>query len=151
MSDLALRAKYCNQLHDPVYPGVFLAWARRNDIEVPSELITQVEARGVVISDWKDAYDKLKTAYDKLNEKLSANNNELHDVERDSLLKIILGMAIAKYDYDVTAIKNKATGGNTGSIPSDLDFHGLSLEPDTVRKYIKEAAAKFGNCIPEKE
>ena len=143
--DLALRAKSFNQLYDPVLPGIFLAWARRNDIGVPPELVKQVEARGVVIADWKDAYDKIKIEYDRLNEKLSENNNELHNVERDSLLKIILGMAIAKYGYDVAANQNTATGGNAGSISSDLDLHGLSLEPDTVRKYIKEAAAKFGN------
>ncbi|MGR8932626.1 MAG: hypothetical protein ACU836_18555 [Gammaproteobacteria bacterium] len=55
-----------NQVYDPVPPGIFLAWAKRIGIEVPHELIQRVEAHGVVIGDWKDAYDNLKVAYDKL-------------------------------------------------------------------------------------
>jgi len=62
--DLTLRAKKWKQLYDPVLPGIFLAWARRMEVEVPSELVVQVEARGIVIADWKDMFDKLKEQYD---------------------------------------------------------------------------------------
>lgn len=64
--DLAQRAKAWNQLYDPVLPGIFLAWARRSDIEVPQELLEQVEKRGIVVADWKDNYDKLKEQFDLL-------------------------------------------------------------------------------------
>lgn len=64
--DLAQRAKAISQLSDPVLPAVFLAWARRAEIEIPQELLEQVEKRGVVVADWKDAYDKLKEQYDLL-------------------------------------------------------------------------------------
>jgi hypothetical protein len=64
--ELALRAKKWEQLYDPVLSGLFLAWARRNEIEAPPELVKEVEARGVVIADWKDLYDKLKEQFDKL-------------------------------------------------------------------------------------
>lgn len=62
--DLALRAKAWNQLYDPVLPSFFLAWAKRSDIEVPQELLEQIEKRGIVVADWKDAYDKLKEQFD---------------------------------------------------------------------------------------
>lgn len=62
--DLALRAKAWKQLSDPVLPSTFLAWARRMEIEVPAELVAQIEARGTVIADWKDMFDKLKTQSD---------------------------------------------------------------------------------------
>jgi len=41
--DLALRAKAWEQVYDPVLPGIFLAWAKRIDIDVPAELIEAVE------------------------------------------------------------------------------------------------------------
>ncbi len=44
--ELALRAKASKQLSDPVLPSIFLAWARRMEIEVPAELVAQIEARG---------------------------------------------------------------------------------------------------------
>lgn len=64
--DLALRAKSFNQLYDPVLPGIFLAWVRRTEIEVPTELMEQVEKRGIVVADWKDNYDKVKEERDML-------------------------------------------------------------------------------------
>jgi hypothetical protein len=71
--DLAHRAMAWNQLHDPVLPGFFLAWARRMEMEVPQELLDQIEKRGIVVADWKDSYDKLKDQFDTLmagNEKI---------------------------------------------------------------------------------
>lgn len=64
--DLALRAKAWNQLFDPVFPGIFLAWAKRTEIDVPLELHELVEKRGIVVADWKDAYDKLEEQFDLL-------------------------------------------------------------------------------------
>lgn len=62
--DLALRAKAWNQLYDPVLPSFFLAWARRSEIEVSPELLEEIEKRGIVVADWKDAYDKQKEQFD---------------------------------------------------------------------------------------
>ncbi|MEJ1406731.1 MAG: hypothetical protein RPU62_07060 [Candidatus Sedimenticola sp. (ex Thyasira tokunagai)] len=67
--DLALRAKAFNQLYDPVLPGIFLAWARRIEIDIPPGLIEQVEKRGIIVADWKDLHDKLSEQYKLLNEK----------------------------------------------------------------------------------
>jgi hypothetical protein len=64
--DLALRAKACQQLYDPVLPGFFLAWAKRTDIDVPQALVEQVEKRGIVVADWKTIHDKLKAEYETL-------------------------------------------------------------------------------------
>jgi hypothetical protein len=64
--DLALRARAARLLNDPVLPGAYLAWARRNAIGVPEELIRMVQSRGVVVGDWKDSYDELKAQFDVL-------------------------------------------------------------------------------------
>ena len=57
LRDLARLARRSQQLYDPVLPGFFLAWAKRNDIDYPAELEAQVVARGLQIADWKSLYD----------------------------------------------------------------------------------------------
>lgn len=63
--DLAKRSVAWRQLYDPVLPGIYLAWARRTEIDVPEELLRLVEGRGIVIADWKDLHDQLQAKYDK--------------------------------------------------------------------------------------
>lgn len=71
----------------------------------------------------------------------------LIETERDSLLKIVLGMAMAAYDYKPSAPRNPATGESRGSISADLQRLGLTLDADTVRKFIKEAETRFKDII----
>lgn len=113
--DLALRAKAWNQLYDPVLPGIFLAWARRTEIEVPAELIEQVEKRGVVIADWKDNFEKLKEQFDIL----LSDRDKLGDIckrliqERDELKgKIVELDDLAWEGFDP----------DSDTYPSELDF-----------------------------
>jgi len=192
--DLALRAKSWDQLFDPVLPGIFLAWAKRTDIEVPRELIEAVERRGVQVADWKSLYDRaaaalesekeaherqiadwkklfnqaeaeldsqhaawLKVADEKnrtieaLKERLASLEGERADdstdaatteakqlgaKERESLLKMIIGMARGGYVYDP---KLKRTSVPQ-EIASDLAKNGIALDVDTVRKWLREAA-----------
>lgn len=85
--DLAHRAMAWKQLYDPVLPGIFLAWARRSEIDVSQELLEQIEKRGIVVADWKDNYDKLKEQFDVL----LADRDKVADIcrrliqERDEL------------------------------------------------------------------
>jgi hypothetical protein len=98
--DLAQRAKSFNQLlHDPIIPGFFLAWARRNDIEIPAELL------GIMTGDWKDAYDKLKVQYD---EKLRKANHEHEEILRKANQEIAKGNdAIAKYQEQRSSLRSE--------------------------------------------
>lgn len=52
--------------------------------------------------------------------------------ERDSLLKLVIGMAVKKYRYDAAASRNAATR----NIANDLDLVGVPLDEDTIRKYL---------------
>lgn len=62
---------------------------------------------------------------------------ELSTRERDTLLKLVVGMAIEGYRYDPNAQRNEAPG----EIAGDLAKHGIELTDDTVRKWLKEAAS----------
>ncbi len=93
--ELAVRAKNFKQLYDPILPGLYLAWAKRSNIDLPSELVAQVEARGIIIADWKDSYDKLKERYDLLAKKLEQVLEEYKQIKAANNAE----QAMMKSDY----------------------------------------------------
>ena len=56
--------------------------------------------------------------------------------ERDTALKLIIGMAVKGYGYDPTAKRSD----KISEIVGDLASAGISLDDDTVRKWLREAA-----------
>jgi len=67
--------------------------------------------------------------------KEDATEKSLATRERESLLKLVIGMAMKGYRYDPSALKNTAVP----EIVSDLQELALTITDDTVRKYLKEA------------
>jgi hypothetical protein len=197
--EIALRAAQWKQLYDPVLPGIFLAWAKRIEIDVPAEMVEAVQKRGVPIADWKKLYEETvagqqsaiemydratemydgqiadwKRLYDQANEALHDARDQivalleeqnrlnaaleeravlsgredpsqakpagidkpLSTKERETLLKIVIGMARDSYKYDPKL--------NRSSVPQeiadDLAKHSIFLDVDTVRKWLKQAA-----------
>jgi hypothetical protein len=59
--------------------------------------------------------------------------------ERDTLLKIVIGMAVGGYSYDPRAARSTVIP----DIVNDLETAGVAVSDDTVRKYLREAAANF--------
>jgi hypothetical protein len=55
--------------------------------------------------------------------------------ERDSLLKLVIGMAVGGYGWDPKAARNPTAK----EISNDLQLRGIALDEDTVRKYLAEA------------
>lgn len=71
------------------------------------------------------------------------NDSDLSSRERDSHLRIIYGVACAKpYEYDPSV----ARGVAAPTIASATAAAGCPVDDDTVRKYLKEAAEKFGRA-----
>ncbi len=60
---------------------------------------------------------------------------ELRTRERDSLLKLVIGMAVGGYSYDPKAGRSPTVS----EIADDLERAGVGLDADTVRKYLNEA------------
>lgn len=72
-------------------------------------------------------------------------SEKMNTRERDSLLRILYGMACAApYRYDPTEARNEATA----TIASATAAAGCEVDADTVRKYLKEAAERFGSARP---
>jgi hypothetical protein len=63
---------------------------------------------------------------------------ELSETERQTMLKLIIGMAMNAYGYDPNATRNTATGDKNG-ISAKLERHGISINDDTIRKYLTAA------------
>ena len=154
LRELTKRAVTMGQLFDPVIPTFFLAWAKRMDFPVIPDLIAAVVARGNQINDWKSIADARESAIQTYEETVETQRDSikrltdaLHEAgkrgpsekglgtrERESLVKLVIGMAIKGYRYDPAAGRNAATS----EIADDLAALGIPLDQDTVRKWLKE-------------
>lgn len=131
-----------------------------NDIAFPEELRQEIIKRGDHILDWKSLYDelleknnknvdianemvaerdkKIEELESKLQERGSTKKagSELGAREKETLLRMIIGMAIDGYGYDPKANKSPTTKEIEGA----LDRIGLRVSDDTIRKRLREAA-----------
>lgn len=89
----------------------------------------------------------IKSFRQDLREEESPPRIDFSEAEHNSLLKLVLGMAVAAYKYDPLSDRNPATGENRGSIKADFERIGLALDADTIRKFVKEAGDRFGDLI----
>lgn len=166
----AERAKFAGLLTDPVPPGVFLAWAKRAGVAYPKELEDTVAANGQSIADWQTAYDALKADHERtiqLRDAIVAERDaEIAELraqiahaarekeaaekplaakERDSLLKLVIGMAVDGYGYNPTDTRSPIPG----QIAGHLHVLGISISDDTVRKWLNEAAVHLPQERPK--
>lgn len=104
---------------------------RRHRVD-PSEAVKWLSKRGRVVPPGLQALASPLPA-----------EGDLHPRERDALLRILYGMALAApYGYDPAAPRNEATA----TIASATAAAGCAVDTDTVRKYLKQAADKFGTA-----
>ena len=150
--ELAKRSVKWKKLYDPALPSLFIKWAKDNGFEAPLELDRQVLKRKGNTVDWKKQYDDLL----KLNngnvgkaDKLIAdqrnvidglklpihNKSDLNTKEKTSLLKILLGLTLTNYEYNPNASRNSTAR----EIASDLELQGLSVDEDTIRKWLNQS------------
>ncbi len=73
----------------------------------------------------------------------SPKGREIGTRERDSLLKLVIGMAVGGYRYDPAQKRSD----KLPEIVSDLERAGVPLDADTVRKWLKQAA----DLLPPKQ
>ena len=73
-----------------------------------------------------------------------ALDKPLANNERNTLLKLVIGMAIKGYNYDPAASKSTTPK----EIADDLAGLGMTITDDTVRKYLKQSA---DTVLPKKQ
>lgn len=91
--------------------------------------------------DSADEVIKLRARIAELESKREADTSQRLDLRiRETLLTLIIGLAVGGYGYDPKAKKSNMVT----QFLNDLDRLGLSISDETVRKYLKEAA----NLLP---
>lgn len=58
-----------------------------------------------------------------------------HTKEKNTLLKIVIGMAVSKYKHD----PKKQRTDTVSQIQHDLDLLGINLDADTIREWLKKS------------
>jgi hypothetical protein len=105
---------------DRVQPIDYLHWAHRSGIEVPRELADAVSVKVAVSPKAERANSEA----------------ELSETAKRSVLKMVAGMAVNAYGFNPRAPRNTATK----QIADDVRKLGLSIDEDTVRKWLSESA-----------
>jgi hypothetical protein len=141
--EIVLRAKAMGQLRDKTAPALFLAWAERMQFPMPDDLVDSVKSVGTPATDWKKLFDQSQLKVEALTarleelerEKPTAETELLDPRERESLLKLVIGMAIGAYRYDPSAKRSSIVS----EIAGDQHLIGLSISEDTVRRHLANA------------
>jgi hypothetical protein len=81
-----------------------------------------------------DAISELRQGCE--NEQALLAEKPLNTKERESLLKLAIGLAIGGYRYDPKAKRSACVT----EMRSDMESNGLSISSDTIRKFLREAA-----------
>lgn len=147
LKDLARRASYSNQIGWRRTPARWLAWAKKIDLPVPPELEAEilkwdgvngetVSAEGARIIQLQADVARLAARTSEQSSILKEGAKALGTRERETMLKIIICMAVKGYVFDPKA----ARSDRINEIVGDIGKCGLSISDDTVRRYLKEAA-----------
>jgi hypothetical protein len=145
---LAQRAREHATFYFPINPCDFVEWARTIECPFPENLAAEVIKASPDHINYRSKYEPLLAEHEaalKEIERLRTQPAEppqekgLSSKERATALKLIIGMAIKGYSFDPAA----ARSGTASEIASDLHELGMSIDEDTVRKWIKDAAAEI--------
>lgn len=161
LHDLLRRAHRAGLINDPTHPSNIIAWAKEQLIELPKVLLQAAEKCGIEVPDRRRLIEDQQEQIEQLQAKIaelsgvndapggakikagsavrgsaSADDKPLGTTERNSLLTLVIGMAVKGYGYDPAAKRNDSTG----DIFSDLHSLGIGMDQNTIRKYLREGA-----------
>jgi hypothetical protein len=129
--DLARRAIEVDALEARPGPMEFMKWSRSIGVEFHPDW-------------WNAAADQQLRNTNRA--EVAASSSTVPDLktrERESLLKIVAGMAMAGYSWDPSAARSDAIK----DIADDLERLGIPLDPGTIRKWLRMGA----QLIPPQE
>lgn len=131
---LLLASRCSNREAGPIEIQKFqVSGSSRADAEV---LLPQVVSFFITLG-WPKLPAELQH-YGEINRESKALNNDISTKERNSLLKLVLGMAMGAYRYNSSDIRSETAK----EIAGDCANAGIKIDEDTVRKYLREAAQR---------
>ncbi len=139
LRQLTKRAAEARQIQWPYTPSRWRAWSKARDVPLAPELEAAIEnfadpnLEGTTQD--KARIVELESQLTTLQQAIGTGMQAVGARERESMLKLIIGMAVGGYGYDPTASRSNVVP----DIVSDLEQHGVSLSDETVRRYLKEA------------
>ncbi len=148
--ELLERARMNGTLYRTNGPTSLIGWAELKAIQMPQKLVELTLERSKTSSTvskenkiLKERLATLEAKNDNVDGPENSSNPDrlLGARERESLLKLLLGMAINGYRYDPKATRSQ----EIKEIANDLRLANLPLDEDTVRKYLNEAKALFSD------
>jgi hypothetical protein len=107
-----------------------------------AQLDEQRQRDAALVQEYEESVEQLKSQIKELHEQhertkiVQSPERPLSTRERNSLLSLVIGMAVSGYRYDPKASRSE----QTSEIASDLAKVGVPLDADTVRKWLKEAS-----------
>ena len=132
-------------------PSHYVEWAKGIGAPVPPELVKELELLGNTIVDWKTRNERLLAVIAELNHRLPGSvtgqtsraiveigaDAGLRNNERNSLMKMLIAMAMARYGFVPGAKRNIATA----KICEDVRTLGLDIDEATVLEWLRKASA----------
>lgn len=126
-------------------PRFWIDWLREMRLPCPDALVEAVEIYGGPVIDWKQRAEQAEAELESSRLRVAdlekaIVDNSLNQTgttrQRETLLRVLVGIALEQYGYDPKKARNSAPK----QISDDLALHGLSVSDDTIRKYLNEAS-----------
>jgi hypothetical protein len=139
-------------------PTDFLEWAISADVNLAEPLKEAIGRVGGTQSDWKGRYEKeqaerqkLQLQLDECRAAVGRFKQNLNQERRHSLQKMVIVMAIDKYQYAPSAERSSAAGAIHSAFVRVRDKHAhrgpplseIKLDQDTIHKYLQQAEAEL--------
>lgn len=139
--DVVERASVSLKLAENSKPRDFLEYLDEEHLKYPRvlEVYLKIESKKYLterIQLLEKEQDQLREELSIARARLNAGGQALPTRSRETLLKLIIGMAAAYHGYDPQAPRS----GTASEIRSELARVGIELSDDTIRSWLREAA-----------
>ena len=162
------RAQESGVLPSKISPAVYVEWSKRLDVDMPPDLVDEITKAEVSFRDISEQNKSLLAQVDDLKRELNLlryQNDQLRGRSeagsadtvskpkipsaetrrRQTLLKLVLSMAMRHYHYKIGATRQ----GATQKISDTAVLYGLPVDADTVRNCLLEASQAFRDEVSE--
>lgn len=141
--ELLRRAVEVGEIQNPTKPSDFVRWARDRTLDIAKELVERfdqelAQSAPATLDDVDEQAPPPRVSW--------GQEKPLSTREKDTLLKMIIAMAVDQYGYNPSSTRSDVSA----RIREDLSELNLSLDEDTIRDKLKAAAALLDGDVLER-